>query len=161
LKNWIITGVLIALLVILSGSWYLYKNNMNVSDAAARTAAAKAAVHYQLQKTGSVTSYYGTQSYEVVSGSRNGVPMYVWVPDKPGKTASYLARPAKNGLTRSQALQKLAALRLDVRTILSVKLGAIQNQPVWEITFKNSRNSFNYVSFNFDTGKEVQRILNI
>lgn len=156
-----ITGVLILILVLLSGSWYLYKSNMNLSDTAAHAAATKAAEHYQLQKTGSVTAYYGTQAYEVVSGSRNGVAMYVWVPDKPGKSAGYLIRPVKNGLTRGQALQKLAALRLDVRSIVSVRLGAIQNQPVWEITFKNSRNSFNYISFSFDTGKEVQRILNI
>ncbi len=134
---------------------------MNVANAAAQTAAAKATAHDQLQKTGSVTAYYGTQAYEVVSGTRNGVAMYIWVPDKPSKAAGYLARPVKNGLTRSQALQKLAALHLDVRSIVSVRLGAIQNQPVWEITFKNSHNSFNYVSFNFDTGREVQRMLNI
>jgi uncharacterized protein YpmB len=161
LKNWVITGSLILLLAVLSGSWYLYRSNMNVLNVAARTAAAKATAHYQLQKTGSVTAYYGTQAYEVVSGSRNGVAMYVWVPDKPSRAAGYLARPVKHGLTRSQAIRKLAALHLDVRSIVSARLGAIQNQPVWEITFKNSHNHFNYVSFNYDTGREVQRILNI
>ncbi|TGA97035.1 peptidase M4 [Sporolactobacillus shoreae] len=160
MKNWIIAGVLTVLVLAGFGSWYLYKSNMDLSNRAAQAAAAKARQHYQIQKVDTVASYSGTESYEVVKGVRNGIQMYIWVPDRPNK-AKYIVRAVKNGITGSQALQKLAGLNLDVNKIISVRLGAIQNNPVWEITFTNKQNNYNYVSFYFDNGKEAQRILNI
>ncbi|WP_100488015.1 peptidase M4 [Sporolactobacillus pectinivorans] len=160
MKNWIITGVLAVLLIAGFGSWYLYTSNMDTSNSSAQAAIVKAKRYYQVQKVDSVSYYYGTDAYEVVKCVRNSVQMYVWVPDEPQK-AKYIVRAVKNGITRNQALQELAGLHLNVNKIISVKLGAIQNSPVWEITFTNNTNSYNYVSFYFDNGKEAQRILNV
>ncbi|MEJ6348471.1 hypothetical protein R4Y45_04420 [Holzapfeliella sp. He02] len=47
------------------------------------------------------------------------------------------------------------------RTIEKVNLGWYHNQPVWEITFKNSDNLWGYILYSFDDGEEVSYIDNI
>ncbi|MDD9148728.1 DUF5590 domain-containing protein [Sporolactobacillus sp. CQH2019] len=158
MKNWIIIGLPALVLVAGWGSLQLYNSNMNYENGLARTAAAKAERQFHPDKIESVAYYNGSESYQVVRGTRNGVQMYFWVPDGKG---AYFTRIAKNGITSRQALQILAGMHLDVKTILSVRLGAIQATPIWEITFLNSRGNYNYISINFDNGKEAQRILNI
>lgn len=160
LKNWIIAGILTILLFTFLGFRQLYSSNMNYRHAWERTAAAKAKQHYQIENIRSVSYYHGTDAYHVVKGSRNGAVMYVWVPDKP-KRASYIIREAEKGISQQEALQKLAALHLDIKEVLSVRLGAIHGVPVWTVTFLNGTDHYNYVSFYFDDGKEAQRILNV
>lgn len=160
MKNWIIIGLFAVLLTAGLGFWQLYSSNINYENRSAQTAAAKAKQRFQISKVESVTYFHGTESYQVVKGTRNGEQMYFWIPDQ-GKKEIYLTRMAKNGITSQQALQVLAGMHLDVNKVISVRLGAIQASPIWEITFLNSRGNYNYISVYFDNGKEAQRILNI
>ncbi|GGL47995.1 cell wall elongation regulator TseB-like domain-containing protein [Sporolactobacillus putidus] len=159
MKNWIIIGLPAVVLFAGWGSLQLYNSNMNYKNGLSGKAVAKADQQSHPDKIESVTYYNGTESYQVIKGKRNGVQMYFWVPDS--KKGVYFTRVVKNGITSRQALQILAGMHLDVKTVLAVRLGAIQTTPIWEITFLNSRGNYNYVSINFDNGKEAQRILNI
>ncbi|WP_353947814.1 DUF5590 domain-containing protein [Sporolactobacillus sp. Y61] len=160
MKNWIIAGILCILVLPVLGFYQIYSHNMNDLDHAAGTAAEKAKQQYGIQNVLSVTYYHGSDAYQVVNGTRNGRRIYVWVPDQP-KQADFIVRGANKGITEKQALHTLSDMKLDVKKIQSVRLGAIHNQPVWMITFLNSRNNYNYVAIYFDNGKEAQRILNV
>ncbi|MCQ2009163.1 MAG: DUF5590 domain-containing protein [Sporolactobacillus sp.] len=157
----VLITVLIAILIIVGiGAWKLYSSNTVYQNQAAATALKKAKQSYIFDHVKSVTSFNGTDAYQVIQAKRNGNKMYIWVPDHP-KKAPFIERAASSGITEKQAMQKLADQRLDVKKIISVRLGAIKGNPVWEITFLNSKNSYNYVSFYFDNGKEAQRILSL
>lgn len=160
MKNWIIGVLIVVLFCFVWGTWNLYSGNRNVQVQAADRAISKAKSHYQISKIDTVTYYHGTNAYQVVEGERNGVKMYLWIPDQK-KKAPYIARAAKRGISKTQAMQIFNRLHLDVKQVVSIRLGAINKQPTWQITFLSPNHTYNYISLSFDTGKEVQRILNI
>ncbi|RYL88842.1 peptidase M4 [Sporolactobacillus sp. THM7-4] len=160
MKKWVIIITFFVLLLVSWTSWHIYRGNADYEAKAAHTAVQKAKKGFKINKIESVTYYHGTESYQVIKGIKSGRQWYVWVPDKKSE-GRFIERPVKSGITRNQALQALAALHLDVRQIVSVRLGAIKGNPVWEITFLNAGKKYNYVAFYYDTGKEAQRILNI
>ncbi|MFC6386897.1 peptidase M4 [Sporolactobacillus kofuensis] len=148
------------IVLIVIGSWSLYTNNTNFQNQSAQSAIKKAKKWYSFNQVLSVTAYHGSDDYQVIKAKQGRKTMYFWIPDRL-KKAPYFERAANKGLTKEQALQKLSGKGLDVQKIISVRLGAIQGNPVWEITFLNSKHKYNYVSISFDNGKEAQRILNV
>ncbi|MCO7125773.1 DUF5590 domain-containing protein [Sporolactobacillus shoreicorticis] len=155
-----ITVLTAVLIIVGTGAWKLYSSNTGYQSQAAAAAVKKAKQRYVFDQVKSVTPYNGTDAYQVIQAKRNGKKMYIWVPDNP-KKAPFIERAASSGMTEGQAMQKLADRHLDVKQVISARLGAINGNPVWEITFLNSRNNYNYVSFYFENGKEAQRILNL
>jgi uncharacterized protein YpmB len=142
------------------GALKLYTSNTGYQNRASVAAVKKAKQWYSFDQVKSITPFRGTDAYQVIQAKQKGKKVYIWVPDQP-KKAPFLERLASKGITRVQALQKLADAQLDVKKIISVHLGVIKGNPVWEITFLNSKNNYNYVSFYFENGKEAQRILNL
>ncbi|MCI1857079.1 MAG: DUF5590 domain-containing protein [Sporolactobacillus sp.] len=160
MKNWIIPSALCLLLLLCFGGWEVYANNLNFNQNAAQAAASAAKKRYPLQKVESVSYYHGTRPWQVVKGVEHGKGVYIWVPDGKGRSAMF-QRYVSKGISEKEAVRRLNRLHLDVRKIISVRLGAIGQHPVWEVTFLNSKNNYNYLSFYFDNGKEAQRILNV
>ncbi|EST10568.1 hypothetical protein P343_16600 [Sporolactobacillus laevolacticus DSM 442] len=160
IKAWLITAAIAVFILFCFGSWKLYFSNMHFQDHSAVSAINKAKKWYHFDHVKSVTAYHGTDAYQVIQAKQKGKMMYFWVPDHP-KKAPYIERQASKGITKKQAIQRLFGERLDIKSIISVRLGAIHGHPVWEITFMNSKNNYNYVSLYFDNGKEAQRILNL
>ncbi|MCL1632609.1 DUF5590 domain-containing protein [Sporolactobacillus sp. CPB3-1] len=147
-------------LLFLIGGWKLYTSNISGQNRSAEDAVKRAHQSYTFNHVKSVVPYNGTEAYQVIQAERNGQDIYIWVPDHP-KRAPFILRAAHAGITKKEALQKLSDKRLDVKKIISIRLGAINGNPVWEITFLNSGNNYNYVSFYFNDGKEAQRILDV
>ncbi|MET1249732.1 DUF5590 domain-containing protein [Sporolactobacillus sp. STCC-11] len=159
-KTTIITVLVALALMVAIGALKLYTSNTGYQEQESVTAVKKAKQWYSFNQVKSVTPFRGTDAYQVIQAKQEGKKVYIWVPDQP-KKAPFLERLASEGITQGQAIQKLADARLDVKRIISVRLGAIKGNPVWEITFLNSKNNYNYVSFYFESGKEAQRILNL
>ncbi|CAM3174980.1 DUF5590 domain-containing protein [Sporolactobacillus spathodeae] len=160
MKKWIISILCVLVVAVGWVMWDLYHTNQTVQQQAASRAIAKAQNHYHIDKVLSVSYYHGTNAYQVVKGERNGVPMYIWVPDQK-KKAPYIVRAVRRGISRNKAQQIFQGMRFHVKKIVSIRLGAINSQPIWQVTFLAPNNTYNYISIDFDTGKEIQRILNI
>ncbi|MFT8708173.1 MAG: DUF5590 domain-containing protein [Sporolactobacillus sp.] len=160
MKRWLISSALLILVCLGWGAWSLYHSNASFQGQAAVRAVSKARSIYHLDNAHSLSYFHGTNAYQVVEGTRNGVRMYVWIPDQK-KKAPYIVRAVRRGITGQKALQIVQGMHLHVKQVVSVRLGAINSQPIWQITFLAPNHTYNYISIAFDTGKEVQRILNI
>ncbi|WP_176557844.1 cell wall elongation regulator TseB-like domain-containing protein [Sporolactobacillus terrae] len=159
-RTWIYVTAFTVLLILIFGTWHLYSSNMSNQTHDAAAAVEKAKQHYSFDRTLSVSAYHGSDAYQVVKAKRNGKTVYFWVPDD-SKKAAYIERRASDGITKNQVLTLFERQRFDVKRLISVRLGAINGNPVWEITFLSPNQHYNYVSFYFDSGKEAQRILNL
>lgn len=160
LKKWIFFILFVALLSTLAVLTYMYSSNVSAKSDDEATAVKKARHHFHADRILSVSYYHGTESFQVVKGVRDGRQMYFWIPDDP-KKGKYIERAVEDGITRQQALDRFSHMDFNVQKVLSVRLGAVQGSPVWEITFLNAQGKYNYVSIYYDNGSEAQRILNI
>ncbi|MFT8871179.1 MAG: DUF5590 domain-containing protein [Sporolactobacillus sp.] len=160
MKKWWLTLTAALLVFIGWGAWYIYDSNRVVSIHAADQAVTKARSHYAIGKVEDVTSYYGSNAYQVIKALRNGRRVYVWVPES-GEKAPMFMRTANQGISRSHALAIFSTMHFNVQRVVSVRLGAINATPVWQVTFVAPNHTYNYIALNFSNGREVQRILNI
>ncbi|PLT34901.1 DUF5590 domain-containing protein [Bacillus sp. V5-8f] len=93
--------------------------------------------------------YNGKDSYKVLIGkTADGGKKAVWLPnddDKKTVTANY-----DSGKTKEEIL-KIANKKPD--EIISIKLGMENNTPLWEITYLDDSNRYNYDYYDFKTGE--------
>ncbi|MTT32618.1 peptidase M4 [Terrilactibacillus sp. BCM23-1] len=161
MKKWIIIIVSIIVIVVISQSWITYHKTVTYKNKEEKTAVQKAEKHYKISSSqiSDVTYYNGKTPYHIIKTKRKGQDVYLWVPD--AKKGSYIERKVKDGITESKALSIFYALKYDTLKVVSVKLGAIDDVPIWEITFLDHHKHYNYVSLTFDDGEEIQHILHI
>ncbi|GKV67974.1 hypothetical protein NCCP2716_04720 [Sporosarcina sp. NCCP-2716] len=124
--------------------------------------AEKAAVAAGLLKQADRAELYsGTESYTVVYGK-----------DAAGKDkAVFIGRGKKdrdqmkeltlaNGVSAKQALANVKR-EMPVSKLLHVKLGMEENEPIWEVAFKNEAGKLNYVYVLVKDGAWQKRIMNL
>ena len=66
----------------------------------------------------------------------------------------------KDGITEQEAKEKIAQAHPEVQ-IEKASLGMYDNQAVWEVVGKNSKDQFNYYLLSFESGKEIKTITGI
>lgn len=146
-KKWVITIAALVALALIVQIVYLYSSVQGRLGNELDQAAAKAKQSQHLKKVLNVTYYHGTTAYDVVEGvNKKGKKVYVWVPDKKGKT---LVKPVNGGWNKARVKQ-YAESHLHPKRLISIRLGAEKNIPVWEITYidQNGRYAFYYLRFN-------------
>ena len=77
---------------------------------------------------------------------------------KSGEKVKVLAQ--KDGITEQEAKEKIAQAHPEVQ-IEKASLGMYDNQAVWEVVGKNSKDQFNYYLLSFESGKEIKTITGI
>lgn len=65
-----------------------------------------------------------------------------------------------DGVSKEQALQTVFKEH-QVDKVLHVQLGIEENEPIWEVAFKNDSGKLNYVYILFKDGEWTKRILNL
>jgi uncharacterized protein YpmB len=102
--------------------------------------------------------YHGSKAYYVIEGSnKEGEQLIAWVPEKGGKI---VVLPAKEGITKSEAINTLSN-EVSPDQIIDVRLGIEKNNPLWEIYYRSSNDKINYYYIDFETGEEVREIKNL
>ncbi|MFD3446078.1 DUF5590 domain-containing protein [Microbacteriaceae bacterium 4G12] len=149
MKKWIF-GILIVIAAFITYGVHVYNTTMNgklqTESKSVQTAKEKA----KLTKITSVDYYHGiTASYEVVQGTDNkGEQWIVWVPDKEGKV---LTKKKSEGISEKEAMQ-IVAKNGNPKELVKVKLGAENNVPIWEVTYIDQENHYNYYYMEFANG---------
>lgn len=160
MKKWAFSGILLLLILVITVVYQIFHSN-HVYLAQGNQKAISAAKKYTaIQSVKNVTFYHGTASYHVVNAElKNHKNVYLWVPDNSKK--QIIEKTVKSGLSKQQAYNKIKQLNYSVQRVTDIKLGIIDQTPVWEVVFVDPSEQYNYVYLDFITGKEVEHILHI
>lgn len=105
------------------------------------------------------TSFFnGDEPYHIIRATNeNDQEIVIWVSEK--KPDRIIVEYAKNGLTKEQ-VKKYALSQLDIKELQDIRIGIKHDIPVWEITFIDSDNRYNfyYLTFNGKTWIESYRL---
>ncbi|RFU65511.1 peptidase [Peribacillus glennii] len=148
MKKWLI-GTAVALLFVAGIIAGAYMNALGPKKDAAQDAFRAAKEASGLVTMDDFFIYNGKDSYNVVVGkTAGGEKQAVWLPNDANKkpfTANYDAGKSKNEIL------KIAGK--NPKEIISIKLGMENNTPLWEITYLDSSNRYNYDYYDFKTGE--------
>jgi uncharacterized protein YpmB len=150
LKKWLIIAALVILSVcgVTAGA---YIHALGPKKELAREAFQEAKNVSGLVTMSDFYIYNGMDSYSVVIGTtKDGDKKVVWLPDRKNKqpvTENY-----SDGISASE-IKKIAIKQLQPEKIISVKLGMEKDIPLWEITYLDKSNRYNYDYFDFKSGE--------
>ncbi|MFE4350403.1 cell wall elongation regulator TseB-like domain-containing protein [Peribacillus butanolivorans] len=95
--------------------------------------------------------YNGQDSYSVIIGKGdNGTKKIVWLPEDEKK--EIVVENYKDGKSKKEILS-IVNEKLNPQKIISVKLGMEKNVPLWEVTYLDESERFNYDYYDFKTGE--------
>ncbi|MFD6440900.1 DUF5590 domain-containing protein [Peribacillus sp. NPDC060186] len=95
--------------------------------------------------------YNGQDSYSVIIGKgENGTKKIVWLPEDEKK--EIVVENYKDGKSKKEILS-IVNEKLNPQKIISVKLGMEKNVPLWEVTYLDESERFNYDYYDFKTGE--------
>ncbi|MGE7764782.1 DUF5590 domain-containing protein [Peribacillus sp. NPDC096540] len=95
--------------------------------------------------------YNGQDSYSVIIGKgENGAKKVVWLPEDEKK--EIVVENYKDGKSKKEILS-IVNEKLNPQKIISVKLGMEKNVPLWEVTYLDESERFNYDYYDFKTGE--------
>lgn len=95
------------------------------------------------------TSFFnGDEPYHIIRAiNENGQEIVIWVSEKnPDKV---IVEYAKKGLTKEQ-VKKYALSQLNIKELQDIRIGIKHDIPVWEITFIDSDDRYNFYYLTFD-----------
>ncbi|OLS40266.1 DUF5590 domain-containing protein [Bacillus sp. MRMR6] len=102
--------------------------------------------------------YNGLEVINIIEGiDENGEEIIVWIPEKSEKV---ITEKAKNGLSESEAVQRLMEEKKP-KKVISVRLGMENEIPLWEIYYRSENNLINYYYVHFKTGEWLKKIENL
>lgn len=95
--------------------------------------------------------YNGQDSYSVIIGKgEKGTKKIVWLPED--KKKEIVVENYKDGKSKKEILS-IVNEKLNPQKIISVKLGMEKNVPLWEVTYLDESERFNYDYYDFKTGE--------
>ncbi len=160
MKKW---AFIILVILLLSASWgifQIYHQNHTFLTKANSQAVSAAKKKYSIKKVDQVAYFHGTQAYHVIHALlSNKQNVYIWVPEKKGQ--SLLEKKVSEGLTKKQAIQSFKKLDYNNVQMKDVRLGMIDQTPVWQMTFVDQNKEYNYVYLSYTDGHEVEHILHL
>ncbi|REJ30535.1 MAG: hypothetical protein C6W56_02595 [Caldibacillus debilis] len=153
LKKALLYGLFLVVLFILGLAAYVYQSASNPLRTEEESALERALAETPLVKAEKVDWFHYLDQYVVIKGkNRDGENIIVWVPK--AKDKDITVKKESEGLTEREALAMVReglALKDDQRPkeIVRVKLGMIENTPVYEISYidQKGRYSFLYIDF--------------
>jgi uncharacterized protein YpmB len=102
--------------------------------------------------------YNGLETVNIIEAiDENGEEIIVWIPEKSKKV---ITEKAKNGLNKSEAVQRLLEEKTP-KKVISVRLGMENEIPLWEIYYRSENNLINYYYVHFKTGEWLKKIENL
>lgn len=157
MKKWIL--VLIAVVFVVIGvSVKLYLSATDPLKSAQDKAVARAEDQVKFTKVEDFHIYNGLETVYVIEGeNQDGEEIIAWVPEKKGKI---IVKKANDGLTKQEAVQKLLEEK-NPKKIISVRLGAEKDIPLWEIYYRSENDLINYYYIHFETGEWLKKIENL
>jgi uncharacterized protein YpmB len=121
---------------------------------------AEAKTKYPIKQVKIVSYYHGTKAYQVIHASlKTNENVYIWVPEKSGKPM--LKKKASEGLSKKEAISAFKKLDYSLQKLKDVRLGMVDKTPVWQITFVDQNEEYNYVYLSYVDGHEVEHILHL
>ncbi|WP_042457766.1 cell wall elongation regulator TseB-like domain-containing protein [Neobacillus dielmonensis] len=157
MKKWII-AVILVIVAIVGMSIKVYLTAMEPVKAAEKQAIKLAGNKVKFSEVNDFHIYNGLETVNVIEGkNKQGQKIIVWVPEK---TKKVFVKKANSGLTKEQAIQKLADEK-NPEKIISVRLGMEKNIPLWEIYYRSKDNLINYYYVDFETGEWLKQIENL
>jgi uncharacterized protein YpmB len=150
LKKWItISSILIiCFCAVVAGA---YIKAMEPKKDASQVAFEKAKQEIGLVKMEEFYLYHGTEAYAVVVGQdENGEKKVIWLPDD--KNLKAVSMNYSEGKTKEE-IEEIATNQLNPEEIISIELGMENNVPLWEVTYLDSTNTYNYDYYDFKTGE--------
>ncbi|MGG6361442.1 DUF5590 domain-containing protein [Peribacillus frigoritolerans] len=95
--------------------------------------------------------YNGQDSYSVIIGKgEKGTKKIVWLPED--KKKEIVVENYKDGKSKKE-IMNIVKEKLNPQKIISVKLGMEKNVPLWEVTYLDESERFNYDYYDFKTGE--------
>lgn len=157
--NWIkfITAFLLTLFTVIAIAIF-YTANKPISEE--KNKAVEAAKRTgQIETILDVQPYNGTTSLVTVFGENpSGEKVAVFVDDS--KDDKFEEVKLTNGISAEQAME-IVLKEQKADEVMHVLLGIEDNEPIWEVAFKNEHGKLNYVYIQFQDGEWVKRILNL
>lgn len=155
MKKWILTIAIVVFAAVVWQAFSIYHGlEANLHNRYAK-ASVKAKKTYHLKRVLHVSYYNGTKAYDVVTGvNQKNQKVYVWVPNGNGK--SFLKK-VNQGWNQQKVLQYVHT-KLHPKKIISVKLGAEESIPVWEVTYVAQDGRYSFYYLRFDNGEWIKNI---
>ncbi|KWW11317.1 hypothetical protein AS888_01945 [Peribacillus simplex] len=150
MKKWlIIASILVLCLIGFVGGAYI--KALQPKKEAGNAAFKKAREEAGLRSMDEFYLYNGQDSYSVIIGKgEKGIKKVVWLPED--KKKKIVVEDYKDGKTKKEILS-IAKEKLNPEKIISVKLGMEKNVPLWEVTYLDDSERFNYDYYDFKTGE--------
>ncbi|WP_028402733.1 DUF5590 domain-containing protein [Ectobacillus panaciterrae] len=152
MKKLILTIVFAVIAVVLY-SVYVYTDTMSGKLKGEEKAVAIAKKEAKLTAVTRTDYYHGydeKSSYSVIEGKDDaGTQWIIWVPGTKGKV---LTRKKSEGISEKEVLQ-IVAKQKNAKEFLKVKLGAENDVPLWEVTYIDQENRYNYCYLDFKNGE--------
>ncbi|AOV08045.1 DUF5590 domain-containing protein [Sporosarcina ureilytica] len=157
--NWVkfISAFLFALVTVIVITVFY---NANKPIATVKDTAAEAAIRSgQIMTVDAVQPYNGTDALVTVFGvNPDGEKVAVFVNER--EERKFQEVKLADGVSKETALQTVLQEH-KVAKVLHVLLGTEENEPIWEVAFKNESGKLNYVYILFKDGEWSKRILNL
>lgn len=154
----IIIGLVIIMSILIVGATFLYQqSNQSYARAKADT------IDYVAERTtlSRVNDFYwynGTETYLTITGENEDGEERLYIVQQAGGEITSLS--AESGLSEQEAIQLTVEARQPSR-ILNARIGMIDENPVWEVTYRNDNDRLGYYVIDLRTGEWLQTIDNI
>ncbi|HJV16962.1 MAG TPA: DUF5590 domain-containing protein [Bacillales bacterium] len=135
----------------------IYLSSIQPVKIAEKKAIALAEKKVKLSKVDDFHLYNRTETVYVIEGkNEHGEKIIIWIPEK---SKNVVVKKAKDGITKSEAVQKLEETK-NPKKIVSVRLGMIHHIPSWEIYYHSDNNLINYYYIDFESGEWLKKYEN-
>ncbi|QQZ11055.1 DUF5590 domain-containing protein [Heyndrickxia vini] len=146
MKKWIISFCLL-LLIVLGFSVNIYYQSTKPINKAESFAKKTAKEKANLVSMDQFYLYNGNESYYITVGKKkNGEKIAVWIPEK--NNDQVIVEKMSDGLSKKDAIKKLKEKETPAK-ILGSRLGMLNNEPVWEISYLDQSSHLNYAYIYF------------
>lgn len=158
MKKGFIISIIVSVLILLAvGIGVIYTQSKSDLNLAKEEAIQKAKT-VGITKVQQVDWFHYLEQYMVVEGLDNeDQSLIVWIPNNEEK--EIVVEAANDGLTRDEAAEylknKLSSLSNDKRPkkIMKIKLGMVDDLPVYEITYKDQMDRYSIMYLDFYRGQ--------
>jgi len=158
MKKWFVFSFILLIIIIISGSIYVYMNTTKPITNDERKFIELAKEHGDLVEDISIDWFHYIDAYSVITGKdRNGREMIVWINKK---NDNVFTEEARKGQSREDIIDMLNNGQIDglsnqdtPKEYIHVKLGMYEESPIWEVTYIDQRDRYTFLYLDFYTGK--------
>lgn len=157
MKKWLLVFALIVIVLLWQSVAFYQRTITPITNAEAKAVSAVKDA-FDLKQIEDVSYFNAEEAYQVIRAvNHEGDRIILWVPES--DELEIVSKKAEDGWEKDQ-VESFVKAELDVKKLKDVRLGLKNNIPVWEITFIDSddRYNFYYLTFNGDTWLEHYRL---